>query len=666
MKYYLKKKTKRSNFTEDENANKSKKTAIKLISLNDSKYNLNDYSYIKFSFGDEIKLSELIKNKSQLVKLNIDSDKIYVVDKIELRNEKGDHRQTFLLPIYIKKCNSCYISLKHKKKGYSFEFIFYSKNKKIIDTYKLGPYKPGQANKQELDIFDKYDLKYRKKINFINVEKKIANDYLKNLPLNKNSYKICSRIKQNDNILTSVHKLNVDKKIISEKSELKANLNDIKKIYNFFNEFKKKKKLESLKKKYKSLNNENVFAKFINEYIYAKKYYSNISEITENDVNILKEYLLKLILQFFFIDFSEEKNSIDPNKKNNMLTNIIDNFTSLIEDIENFTQNLDNPILYKFRLFRSTLFNVHSIIIKNSNKLISLETISFYKQKIMSLKNLSDDNPFNKAIKFMKEIARNLNEDSCLFDLLLQYNSGISDDLDLLRRKRKKYKNNNTKYELSMITVKELAEHLEKIIPDFIIRYTSDDETYAFYSSLNDLVFFNDKKTFKSYMMADYNGNDNLILPIVLLLIHECWGHRKVALSNSKIKKSPIRNYLINEDFEEDEYFIINKSTGKLKGESGYEIEYLITGKKYDNIFSNYLLDCNANNNRNLLNVELWNQPNFEEFQKIMESNYKEENKCDFDGLLRKNRDNKNYEIPYKYDEGTIIEDGIEIELFKA
>ena len=358
MKYYLKKKTKRSNFTEDENANKSKKTAIKLISLNDSKYNLNDYSYIKFSFGDEIKLSELIKNKSQLVKLNIDSDKIYVVDKIELRNEKGDHRQTFLLPIYIKKCNSCYISLKHKKKGYSFEFIFYSKNKKIIDTYKLGPYKPGQANKQELDIFDKYDLKYRKKINFINVEKKIANDYLKNLTLNNNSYKICSRIKQSDNILTSVHKLNVDKKIISEKSELKANLNDIKKIYNFFNEFKKKKNLESLKKKYTSLNNENVFAKFINEYIYAKKYYSNISEITENDVTILKEYLLKLILQFFFIDFSEEKNSIEPNQKNNMLSKIIDNFTSLIDDIEKFTQNLDNSILYKFRLFRSTLFNV--------------------------------------------------------------------------------------------------------------------------------------------------------------------------------------------------------------------------------------------------------------------------------------------------------------------
>ena len=96
--YFLRKKTNRSNFDENENA-----TTIKLISLNDSKYSLKDYSYIKFSSGNEIELSELKKNKSQLIKLNIDSDKIYVVDKIELRNEKGDAKQTFLLPIYIKK-----------------------------------------------------------------------------------------------------------------------------------------------------------------------------------------------------------------------------------------------------------------------------------------------------------------------------------------------------------------------------------------------------------------------------------------------------------------------------------------------------------------------------------------------------------------------------------
>ena len=45
---------------------------------------------------------------------------------------------------------------------------------------------------------------------------------------------------------------------------------------------------------------------------------------------------------------------------------------------------------------------------------------------------------------FLKDIVHNLNEHSCLFDLLLQYNSGISNDMDLLRRKKKKYEDNDT------------------------------------------------------------------------------------------------------------------------------------------------------------------------------------------------------------------------------
>ena len=58
----------------------------------------------------------------------------------------------------------------------------------------------------------------------------------------------------------------------------------------------------------------------------------------------------------------------------------------------------------------------------------------------------------------------------------------------MLRRKRKRYKDNDSKYELSMMTVKEVTEHLEEILPDFIIRYTSNDDIYAFYSSLNDIT----------------------------------------------------------------------------------------------------------------------------------------------------------------------------------
>ena len=656
----LRKKTNRSNFDENENA-----TIIKLISLKESNYSLKDYSYIKFSSGDEIELSELKKNKSQLIKLNIDSDKIYVVDKIELRNEKGDVTQTFFLPIYIKKCNSCYISLKQKKNGYCFEFIFYSKDKKIIDKYILSPNKKNKKN--NFEIFDNYDLKHRKKINFINVDKEFANDYLNELTLDNKSYKICSIIKKSGEISSSIQELKEDKILPSKKSEFKANRSDINNIYGFFNEFIKAQNLVFLQNKYKSLKDEKVFKIFVNNYIYVNEIYSDIPEVTENDISILKEYLLKLILQHFFIDLSEMKATTLRKKEiNDMILLIIDNFTSLIKDIENFAKKFDNPIIYKYRLFRSTLYNVYSITKSYKDTFLCLKILSNYKQKIMNLKNLSKNNPFYQAIEFMKNIAQKLNEDSCLFDLLLQYNSGISNDFDLLRIKGNKSKDNNTKYELSMITVKELVEHLQKIIPDFIIRYTCDDQTYAFYSSLNDIIFFNDKKTFMRDNIEDISGYDDLTLPIVILLIHECWGHSKVSLSNEIIKTSPTRRYLINNDFEEDEIIFRNDKTGEVRGESGFELEYLLTGIRNDSILSNFLLNVSSVDKSDLLNVNLWIQPSFEEFQNILKTKIEKAFKCNYVELLRKNRENKSDNNQNRYVEGTIIEDGIKIELFKV
>jgi len=656
---YLKRKTKRNNFIEDKSFKNEKETTINLFLLNDSNYNIDDYSYIKFSSSEKIKLCNLREQKSQIIKLNLDSNKIYIIDKIELLNEEGNKRKTFLLPIYIRKSNICYISLKHKKNGYCFELIFYSKNKKKIRETVL------THKNLTLDKFDNYGLSHRKKINVINIEKNFAKEYVKNITLDSDSYKICSRIKENGEIASSIHELKLDEKLNLEKSKIKANANDIKKIYKFFNEFKNNKSIECLEK-YKSLNNENVFENFKREYIYVNKSYNDIPEITENDIIKVKECLLKLIIHNFFIDFSKMKTTKNQkNNINNMIIKVINNFTSIIDDIENFTKKLDSPIIHKFRLYRSTLYNVFSIIKKTSDKIICLQILSKYNQKIMNLKRASKNSPFKQATMFMKNIAKNLNEDSCILDLLLQYNSGISNDVDLLRRKRKKYKDNDTKYELSMLTVKEVAKHLEEIIPDFIVRYTNDDDIYAFYSSLNDIIFFNDKKTFKNEKINNYNGYDQYTLPIVILLIHECWGHRKVALSNTIKKNSPIRNYLINKDFEEDENIIYDK-TGKVKGESGFELEYLITGIKYNNILSEYLLKTNATNNSNLLDVSLWIQPNFTEFQNILKQNCEENYGCNIDELLKKNRENKSFRNLNRYVDGTYNEDGIEIELFKV
>ena len=55
------------------------------------------------------------------------------------------------------------------------------------------------------------------------------------------------------------------------------------------------------------MNNAKAFKQFIKSYIYKNKDYSEISKIISNDIDILKEYLLKLVIQYFFINPKESK-----------------------------------------------------------------------------------------------------------------------------------------------------------------------------------------------------------------------------------------------------------------------------------------------------------------------------------------------------------------------
>ena len=204
----------------------------------------------------------------------------------------------------------------------------------------------------------------------------MANEYVKNLPLGFNSYKICSRIEKDGEISSSVHELAIDEKLPSKKLDLKANVSDIETIYEFFDELRVKKSIQTLIKKYHGLNEENAFKNFIKEYIYVKEDYSNIPEITENYVNVLKEYLLKLIVRYFFVDFSKMKATKRQIKNiNNMILRIIDNITMIINDIESFL-NKNNSIILKFRLYRSTLYNIFSVIKKNLQ--INMLALIFY------------------------------------------------------------------------------------------------------------------------------------------------------------------------------------------------------------------------------------------------------------------------------------------------
>ena len=653
----LNKKTRRNNIPMDESDQPT--TTIKLILLpSKQRYNrLNDYSSIKFSFTDKISLANLIQKKIQLIDLDINSNnKIYIIDRIELTNENGSKIGLFIMPIYINKINTCYIDLKYKdNKGYFFEFIFYSKNKNNLPQYLLN------QNNEKLDAFDTYNLKYRKKINIINAEYNIATKYINKMCLESYSNKICIRINDFGKMLTSVHIIRLEEKSVTKTNQIKGNKNDIAMINDLFEDFKKTKSLELINKKYKRLNDAKVFKQFIKSYIYANKDYLEIPNITSNDIDILKEYLLKLIIQYFFINPKESKKTSEELLefyKNDILTTI-NNIQSIIKDIEEFAETQENSIILKFRLYRATINNIYTVIKKySSDKIVTIEMLSTYKQKIMNIKNSSQSNPYNKAIKFLKEIAENLNEDSYLFDVLFQYNCDISEDTVKLQKKDK----NETvflNHELSMLTVKEVTNHLKSILPDFIVRYTGPDETFAFYAFLNDIIFVNEQKSFNKNEIINFDGKSQYIVPIVILFLHECWGHKKVYSSTKFRKDSPSRNYFRGENFEE-QILETHSKDSTIKGESGLQLEYLIAGKLNKAIVSKYLLTpCNTHNS-SILNSKLWVQPDFGKLQQIIRNNYQRIYNVDI-SAYSKNREEEENEIKDRYGLKCFFEDGVKI-----
>ena len=217
---------------------KRKFTTIRLILIKNKKNTQKDYFYMKFSDSSRISLEGLIRDKIQSIKLEIKSKKIILLDKVELESKDGKNKVCFILPIYVNKNNTYYINLKPNKKGYFFECIYYSKKSTKLPKNIL--YK---SNNQKLDEFDSYGLNFRKKINIINSEMDIANDYIENLSPDSNSYKICIRINDKGEMISSIHKLDSaeksNQKSSSKVPKLQSNKGDIKKIFQLFDDFKK-------------------------------------------------------------------------------------------------------------------------------------------------------------------------------------------------------------------------------------------------------------------------------------------------------------------------------------------------------------------------------------------------------------------------------------------
>ena len=150
--------------------------------------------------------------------------------------------------------------------------------------------------------------------------------------------------KQGSN-LNSIHKLKLEEKINLLITSLKANEKDIEKIYELFENYKKNQSLEQIKEKYEDLYLAKVFKKFSKNYPFFDKHYIELTDLNNNDVNLIKEYLLKLVLKYFLFEIDENKKSkvemeLLKEELSKMRLKLIDNIRKIIKDLDNSTQEI--------------------------------------------------------------------------------------------------------------------------------------------------------------------------------------------------------------------------------------------------------------------------------------------------------------------------------------
>ena len=614
-----------------------KKTTVifNLINYNINKRN-DDYYYkqIKFeSLNKIINVENLIDSKKLKIEFEIeDEEENYIyIERIQLIN--GEKYSEFLVSIYIEKENNFYIDINiHDNNYYAFEIIYYGKNNNLPDFIRY-------TNRIKLDIFDTYDLKFRKRLTIINAKEKSINFNINNLK--SGSYKICNRINNLNNNKISIHQ------ILKKEYEKISFKNDRKKDYLWFTF-----KCICLFKKFKDVNKDYNYEKLINEFNYLK----SLSKKLFHDKNLINKYTKSFLIQieeinyldlyylyayYFYLILTDNTfndlncfkfhSFFDFNTNFELLYDCYSLFEKIKTGIEksNIEDNYNNKDLESFRLFRNLIYNILSI--QNITDLTFVEIIDTYSQKIKIIDIEKLYNCFNYSIYFLKKIANSLKEESALIDIFLQYNSGISINYNNIY--------NKTSFELTMLDINQIKNHLIKLLPKKMIIYNYDDNRFGSYDTYNDVTMINISTIFIKNKDIDKNIN-NLYnykyysIPIIYLLMHEVWSHAKISLIDKK-SETPKKNNILSKNFREIEIispYNINK------GESGYLTEYVITGfkpKDNNNNIENYLLNV-CEDKEFLLDINLWNKNNFDDLRTLIKQHLKNTKIDLFKGLDEK------------------------------
>ena len=578
-----------------------------------------EYAGIKLNYSNT---NDIIFNTT------LDEQRIYYNEIILFFTEENDEIPLFSIeyPIYFNKVNIIYID--HNKNEYfvSVELIFQSVNENLLPTKIV-------YDGLNLNKFDIFKNKLRKRIGLFNINPKkldITNNIYKQYPdfqfEQENSYQILIRIPQNSETKYSITNFELIEN--NENKKINKFKGDKKKLMDLLSEFNSDFLILIQKTVKSEIINEGFFAKINKKYNIienlGKDYYDNVlnySDFEEIDLNIF--HYMFYCQEFFEI----YKMKIDKGKKF-ILTEKLFNFNSEYEKNILRIKELNCDIKEKILFIKTN--NKHYI-----NSFTWGKDINYI--SILNIKELNENNAYTKAIEFIKSIILHLQEESRLFEVFLYLDSDIIENLlinnieksinyedSYNNKKILKYGKNPTEYGLNMLNIDEIKMHLLKLIPKYIIRIDSEMKINANYEPNTKIMALNEKRIFKisslllNQLIEDEKKNKPFIIPIIIEILHEIYGHGKIRLINNKIK-SPEEYRDSKHDFNRCEI----KKKIKINDfvnypESGVVLENFISEKRK---ILKWLKTIHEKNDiKEILDFSLWVDKDFNKLEEKIES----------------------------------------------
>ena len=199
----------------------------------------------------------------------------------------------------------------------------------------------------------------------------------------------------------------------------------------------------------------------------------------------------------------------------------------------------------------------------------------------------------------LKKLISEITEDSRLFEAFMYFDSDIIQNI-LMKNSQAEYDYINifgrktklnqpeyiTEYGMSLMTEKEIKEHLTNLLPSIIIKIDSNINMRALYEKKTGQMIINEFQMFGTFIKENEKlfiiEPNNYILPIAMEIFHEILGHALLRSNKNKDENSPLVLRDSKYDFQVQKLikkviFDFNNEIKVNKGESGKVLEHYIS-----------------------------------------------------------------------------------------